>query len=341
MESYFEDKWQKMDKDEPNISKFLSIGKKICLYDLGSAGGIPPPFCWIAEGIDLVNFEPDLRSNSDVTGNTMPVAIGTKGMRKIYLNQRKYTSSLLKPYRPIINRYDFSRIFKNGGDIFHTVETVDVDTYGLDEIIKLRNLPLPDFLKIDVQGLSLEVLETAERCLLESVIGVQIEVEFLEIYEGQKTFDVIHRHLYKMGFEIFRLSNLNKWYYKTSLPLKLYSGQHIFCDLLYLRSIDSLENKYHFWNTERATKAVKLFLLYDLTDTAAAFLEKMTSKNIIPVEKARDLKIMVVEWEGALRNFYIHKEQTRDIWKRRILDFNLRKLLHLYRHSLARLRDHL
>ena len=81
---------------------------------------------------------------------------------------------------------------------------------------------------------------------------------------------------------------------------------------------------------------MKLLLLFDLTDSAAAFLEKMTSKKIIPVDKAMKLRSMIVEWEGALNTFY--KERTRDIWIRRLLDLNLRKLIHLSRDSLARFR---
>ena len=310
MGSYFKGKWQTLEKNQINSANFLSFGQRICLYDLGSSGGTPPPFCWILEGIDLVNFEPDPKADSEGGGSTLPIAIGPKRLNKIFLNKRPTTSSLLEPYKPVVDRYDFTRIFKNEGDIFHTVETQEVETYGLDEIIQFKKLQPPDFLKIDVQGLSLEVLESGEKCLSESVIGIQIEVEFLETYKGQKTFGAVHEYLIDKGFEIFRLTNLNRWYYKTKIPTKLYTGQDTFCDLLYLRNIDSIQEGHKFWDQEKAIKAILIFLLYDLTDAAMAYLDRFESKNIIPETISKKLEHLIGNWEGAMKYFYINEDKA-------------------------------
>ena len=171
-------------------------------------------------------------------------------------------------------------------DIFETVRTVEVDTYGLDEIIETKGLARPDFLKIDVQGLSLEVLQSGERCLRDDVIGLHIEVEFLESYTGQKTFGEVHEYLQRLGFEIFTLSNVNAWYYRSAIPLKMRTGQHTFCDLTYFRRIDSIEHD-GFWTPGRAKQALRLLLLHDLTDTAAAFLERFQHRGLLAGDEAR------------------------------------------------------
>ena len=82
-------------------------------------------------------------------------------------------------------------------------------------------------------------------------MGLQAEVEFVETYEGQKTFGAVHEYLEKQDFEIFRLTNLNHWIYKTAMPLKMYTGQDVFCDLLYLRSLRHVERYPDFWTSFR------------------------------------------------------------------------------------------
>jgi FkbM family methyltransferase len=334
---YFKGDWLHLDRNHANTSRFLSLGTRMCLYDLGSAGGTPPPFCWILEGIDLVNFEPDPGAESEGFGITLPVAIGPSNLDRIYLNRRPTTSSLLPPYRPIIDRYDFSHLFGQQG-IFDTVDVQEVKTVGLDDIVGSRGLPPADFLKIDVQGLSFEVLQSAKTVLSDSVLGLQIEVEFLETYDGQKTFGVVHEYLYDNGFEIFEISNINQWYYRTSLPLRNLKGQDVFCDLLYLRNMDSLDNT-GFWNPDRAVKFMMVCLLYDLTDTAAAFLEKSSAAGLLKGDEYGELESLVVNWESALGFFFFTEPPERPTWIDKVLDASPRRILRVMLPQ--KLRNHL
>ena len=225
-------------------------------------------------------------------------------MKTLYINRRQTTSSLLPPCKEVVDRYDFSEMFPAESRIFETVSTVTIKTMGLDDGVNNLALPLPDFLKIDVQGLTLEVLQTGEKTLSESVLGLQAEVEFIETYRGQKTFGAVHEYLVKQDFEIFRLSNLNRWRYKTSMPLMMYTGQDVFCDLLYLRSLRHVERYPEFWTSSRIIQFIRICLLYDLTDTAAAFLEKFISKKLIDESATKKLARLIMTWEGALDYFY-------------------------------------
>ena len=139
------------------------------------------------------------------TFRNFSAAVGPKEKSKIYLNQRPTTSSLLPPYKSVTDRYDWEYLFRSPEDIFETVAVENVETSQLDEAVTSFELPQPDFLKIDVQGLSLEVLQGASETLDKSVLGIEVEVEFLESYLGQKTMGYIHEHLFESGYEIFRL----------------------------------------------------------------------------------------------------------------------------------------
>jgi FkbM family methyltransferase len=246
MDAYFNGPWLRREPNQACGAAFAALGPKVVFFDLGAAGGTPPPFCFVPDSIEVVNFEPDDRIGCAPGDEQLPVAVGPKHLRRLNLNRRPTTSSLLDANSDIVGRYDWSVIFGEAIDVFETVRTVEVDTYGLDEIIETKGLRRPDFLKIDVQGLGLEVLESGDRCLRDDVIGLQIEVEFLESYSGQKTFGEIHEYLYRLGFEIFTLSNVNAWYYRSTFPLKMQTGQHTFCDLTYFRRIDSIEEN-GFW----------------------------------------------------------------------------------------------
>ena len=304
MLNYFKGEWCSRTPNVKNLNSFLSLGKPLCLYDLGASGGTPPPFCWIADGVLLVNFEPDSRASLVEGRRNYDIAIGPSEMRTLYINQRQTTSSLLPPCKEVVNRYDFSA-FPEGQKIFETVSQVKIETLGLDQAISEFEIPPPDFLKIDVQGLTYEVLETGRDALSQSVLGLQVEVEFIETYSGQKSFSAVHDFLTEYDFEIFKLSNLCHWKYLTSKPLKISTGQDVYCDFVYLRSLRHVDRYPEFWTHDRIVQYLKICLLYDLTDTAAAFLDKFIEKGLINSASCCDLEKLIVSWGGALDYFYL------------------------------------
>jgi FkbM family methyltransferase len=60
------------------------------------------------------------------------------------------------------------------------------------------------FLKIDTQGYEDRVLDGAKE-LLDRVIGLQLELSFAPLYEGQQLFDVLVERLREMGFSIWAI----------------------------------------------------------------------------------------------------------------------------------------
>jgi FkbM family methyltransferase len=80
----------------------------------------------------------------------------------------------------------------------HTPESVTVRT--LDSYLPQLKLDARVFLKLDVQGFEARVLRGAER-MLAHVHYVLAEASFYPLYEGQDSFEDIHRFLSDHGFE--------------------------------------------------------------------------------------------------------------------------------------------
>ena len=78
------------------------------------------------------------------------------------------------------------------------VDQIEVIVRRLDEYRVERELPLPDLIKLDVQGFELEVLRGAEQCLTHAS-AVVLEVSFVEYYENQCLFHDIVTFLAKHG----------------------------------------------------------------------------------------------------------------------------------------------
>ncbi|SVD07799.1 uncharacterized protein METZ01_LOCUS360653, partial [marine metagenome] len=72
-----------------------------------------------------------------------------------------------------------------------------VQTHRLDDIAEIN---AADFLKMDIQGSELKVLENATN-LLETTLVLQVEVEFVELYKGQPLFADVDSFLRSRGFQ--------------------------------------------------------------------------------------------------------------------------------------------
>jgi FkbM family methyltransferase len=86
-------------------------------------------------------------------------------------------------------------------------ERLTVQQYSLDEYVAAKNLPLPDILKMDVQGAEGTVLRGASRCLEHA--GIVFAETWLERDYGPQTPLVteIHAQLLPFGFEFAEIGS--------------------------------------------------------------------------------------------------------------------------------------
>ncbi|MBE9005331.1 FkbM family methyltransferase [Fortiea sp. LEGE XX443] len=80
-----------------------------------------------------------------------------------------------------------------------------VNIFPLDAYILEYNLPLPDLIKLDIQGYELEALRGAINCLINAKYII-CEVSFIEFYKGQALFHEIVEFLHQYNFYLYALA---------------------------------------------------------------------------------------------------------------------------------------
>lgn len=204
-----------------NILRFLDIGAANFKLDKR----------WINSGCEImpVLFEPDPRSFKFLKDNNIEVynfALGNlKSKCKLNLTRKEACSSFLYPNIEFLSKFPNPERWDIIDEVFVEVRTLD--SFGLDV----------DFMKIDTQGTELDILNGAEETL-SSVLGIELEVSFSEIYKNQPLFGDLHNYLANKGFEFFEFVTEYR-YGRDELDR---SGQLVFADALFLRSPEYIKN---------------------------------------------------------------------------------------------------
>ena len=150
----------------------------------------------------------------------------------------------LREFGPALaHRYQnqFGIDFDFGANGARLMERRKVATRRLDGLLAAPDAPCPppDFLSLDTQASEYEILLGARDALANIICGLIVEVEFGEMYRGQKRFQDIYDLLDGAGFNFVRFLSLGET--ADAAPLGLrgsgYQGQ---ADALFLRRIDRL-----------------------------------------------------------------------------------------------------
>jgi FkbM family methyltransferase len=94
-----------------------------------------------------------------------------------------------------------SDINANSAFYFNETHKRTYQTVTLDAVFRLKQLPKPELLKMDVQGAELDVLRGAEE-VLESVEHVILELQSVEYNKGAPLREIVIQYMYTIGFEL-------------------------------------------------------------------------------------------------------------------------------------------
>ncbi len=259
------------------LEKIMTIQsiKPISLIDVGARCGIQRPWDQFPENhLFYFGFEADAeecqRLNNKIESGKrfkyFPYALSNRDSTEtLYLTQEEGRSSIYKPNYKFINKF-----YESAG--FHIKKELTLITTTLNDVFNKNNIK-PDFLKIDTQGSELKILKGANQ-YLDSILGLELEVEFIPIYEDQPLFHEVDSYVRGKGFELY---DLNRYWAKRSSMNRNSAnrGQIIFGDAIYFRSMaslfstnyDSIEEK-----REKLLKIISIFSLYGFFDVAIEYL---------------------------------------------------------------------
>jgi len=162
------------------------------------------PYASVDRSLLVYAFEPNLRAASRIMGRlpnyvVLPIAIAAKdGSAELQLNQYEQSSSLLRPDDAGVKAWVTEQQFK-------VIGSVTVPTMRLDTFLDGAGIARVDFLKIDAQGLDLEVVKSAGDRLAD-VAEVQLEATTASYrqYEGAPGKSDIVAFMESKGFRLKR-----------------------------------------------------------------------------------------------------------------------------------------
>ena len=261
---------------QPFLSEALS---HMTICDIGAAlldGEQPAYLPFInSNKATLIAAEPDqnalpaLREKFPAPHRIIDKAIGKGGPATLHVTNYGYTSSLYEPNLALMEK------FQSLAEFCQVVEQKSIDTVRLDDVLGGDK---PDFLKIDIQGAELDVFDGAPDAL-NSILVVQTEVEFLELYKNQPLFADVDTALRRAGFQFHTFLGASSRCYKpVNLPNSGSQGvrQLLWGDAVYFRSVET-------WPSMETADLIKMAVilqdLYQSFDVVAAILQMLDQRD--------------------------------------------------------------
>jgi FkbM family methyltransferase len=200
----------------------------------------------------------------------IPIGLGSfTGEAKLYVTKNPMCSSLYPPNEPYLAR------FSGLPELVNLDFEVDIEVTTLDNFCQTEAINEIDFLQIDVQGADLDVLRGASK-ILDSVLAIQIEVEFSHLYKEQPLFADIDTYLRNNGFSLFDLTNSRRNRTNSPIQSTVHPGQLLWGDAFYLR--DLIDQNPHTLpkNLDRIFKLACIADVMNFSDYALELLKYLT-----------------------------------------------------------------
>ena len=265
----------------------------IKLVDIGGRGSALPSLLCLAPFSGYYVSEPDrgeaerLRRDLFFRGTWRTLTVFTeaiasrRGEATLYVTTAPGMSSLLEPDVQITRRFYL--------DFKFTVEgTINVTTVPLDDAATQYGFGDACFLKLDTQGTELDILQSGERLVHESVLGVYVECAFHPFYKGQALFGDVDAYLRRRGFVLISLSrtNLRRASYQPSLYSRRVTA---WAHCLYLREPETLVVTHSAGLRHHASRLLGLMLAFEQYDLALELATVFSRASIVDEHDAARL----------------------------------------------------
>lgn len=241
----------------------------VAVVDVGASGGLSPRWENITPHFLAILFEPDQKAYEGLTAQPGKNYIilnsalaDTCGEAEFYSCRSQGASSVRLPNYPVLEK------FPEAGRYEITAQT-KIKTDTLQSLLEKNGIADIDFIKVDTQGSELDILKGAGK-LLEDVIGLEVEVEFIPIYMEQPLFCEVNGFITDFGFQLY---DMNRYFWKRTAARYVANtrGQLIFGDALYFKSPETVLSL-HGNHPEKVMHAMVVYLAYRYYDLAEILL---------------------------------------------------------------------
>lgn len=221
-------------------------------------------------GFECVQAECDrLNATKRDTHTYLPHAIGDGRERVFHECNFPMTSSLYEPNTALLAK------FQNLENLTQVVKKGILPTRRLDDLPEAVGA---DFLKLDVQGAEVDVMNGAENILADAVV-VHTEVEFVPMYKDQPLFAEVDQRLRKSGYVFHKFAGIAG---RTFQPLVVNNdvnqtlSQMLWADAVYVKDFMAFDR---LPAGKLLAMAVILHMIYGSFDLALLALKAYDTKT--------------------------------------------------------------
>lgn len=285
----------------------ILIDNPLWVVDVGARGGMHPRWLGFMPFYKGVLFEPDpteyelLKNSSGKNLTVLNSALSDSATTlDLHLCRSPGTSSVFKPNIAFLNQFPDS-------ERFDVIEKIRVKTDTLDNQLKKANISEIDFIKIDTQGYELAILKGSVD-YLDNIIGLEVEVEFVPMYEKQPLFGEVDSFAREHGFELFDIRRYF-WKRKKNKSTGSQKGQLIFGDALYFKSPEQILLMAEI-TQKKIIRSICIYLAYGYLDLAQTLfmganrkglLEKQTHDEVALFLKKHEKRFALPDFRGKTR----------------------------------------
>jgi FkbM family methyltransferase len=282
----------------------------IQFIDLGASGDASKYWEKLAPLINLIGFDPNeaecerLNSQKSVyhSRRFLPYAItGTSGEYSLHKTKSIYCWSLLTPNLPWLQRFEFGHYFEVEG-------TEQIQGYALDGIAELKSVDV-DIMKVDTQGLELQILKGGERTLRNSIM-IETETGFVKNYFGETTFDEVAEYLKAKGFGLFFINSTRQQPRKNSMSRFAENEELLWCEAIWFRDYKNPASSAAIASLtrEKALKALCIYANHGCLSFGLEMAEVFYDKGLISQSEWQELSGDPQAWELPQKNSKEEKE---------------------------------
>lgn len=287
------------------------LPRPFALLDIGARGGLQWPWNQLTESLmNVLLVEPDpdeaVELKKVYSANGRGVVIDSalwsdERTISLHINKSPGSSSVYVPNRKFLDQFPES-------DRFDLVKTIELSTKTIDNLTSVGVIKTIDFAKIDVQGAELEILKGGIDHFRSNVVGLELEVEFAELYTGQPLFNEVDGFVRdELGLELWDLATTYWKYSKGVSAAGPAKGRLVFGDALYLRPITGLAD----WLSklpkneagEKVVMVIMSALVYGFTDYVQALLREESIANYFAPGVKDKLSKMMASIGSGFRPF--------------------------------------
>lgn len=261
------------------LDQILSLpAGAIAIADIGAAflGEAPPYQPLLDSGVGkLFAFEPDarqvdaLRQRLGATGTVFPDAVGDGKEHVLHVCNYGW-SSIFEPDPQAL------AFFNSFAQLGRVEATAQIQTRRLDDIAEL---PQIDFLKMDVQGAELMVLQNG-RAKLADCLAMQLETSFVTLYKGQPPFGAVDLEMRAQGFMPHRFMDVKRWSIAPAIAgndPRVALNQLLESDIVYIRDLTRAEG----FSDLQLKKLAAVAHLYRSPDLAVRCLTELQKRGAV------------------------------------------------------------